>query len=192
MAKLSYTHEAGWPMMKPLGKKEAELVKRNLTSDEVVLGQVIGSFGQAAVATTQKVLVVKTGLMAGQTFGGKATSFDYRNIGAVEVRSGLSQGEMEIINPSMPSSQGNRYKDKVKIAETPNGLVFGKTNLKLFEEFASKVRNQVGVTTAPPPASATAGPAIPDQIRQLAELHAAGVLTDAEFSSKKSELLSRM
>jgi uncharacterized protein YnzC (UPF0291/DUF896 family) len=31
-----------------------------------------------------------------------------------------------------------------------------------------------------------------DQIRELAELHKAGVLTDEEFSAKKGELLARM
>ena len=50
--------------------------------------------------------------MSGQTFGGKATSFDYRNIGAVEVRAGFSQGEMQITNPSMPSSQAIAIKTK--------------------------------------------------------------------------------
>ena len=58
------------------------------------------------------MLVVKTGIMSGQTFGGKATSFDYRNIGAVEVRTGFSQGEMQITNPSMPSSQAIAIKTK--------------------------------------------------------------------------------
>ncbi|MFP5329801.1 MAG: SHOCT domain-containing protein [Alphaproteobacteria bacterium] len=33
---------------------------------------------------------------------------------------------------------------------------------------------------------------IMDQIRKLAELHAAGILTEEEFTAKKSELLSRL
>lgn len=31
-----------------------------------------------------------------------------------------------------------------------------------------------------------------DQIRKLAELHEQGILTDEEFTAKKTELLSRM
>jgi hypothetical protein len=31
-----------------------------------------------------------------------------------------------------------------------------------------------------------------DQIRKLAELHEEGILTDEEFSAKKSELLGRL
>jgi hypothetical protein len=47
---------------------------------------------------------------------------------------------------------------------------------------------------APPVAPQESPPAapIPEQIRQLAELHAAGALTDEEFSTKKTELLARM
>ena len=33
---------------------------------------------------------------------------------------------------------------------------------------------------------------IAEQIKQLLDLHAAGILTDDEFSAKKAELLSRM
>jgi hypothetical protein len=44
--------------------------------------------------------------MAGTTFGGKATSFDYRTIVGVEVRSGFSQGEFEIIAAALSAPQG--------------------------------------------------------------------------------------
>ncbi|MGW5569840.1 SHOCT domain-containing protein [Nocardia thailandica] len=35
-------------------------------------------------------------------------------------------------------------------------------------------------------------PDIADQLRKLAELYEAGILTEAEFSAKKQELLDRM
>jgi hypothetical protein len=59
------------------------------------------------------------------------------------------------------------------------------------------VRHRISATK---PAAATGGAPdatpvssdVPDQIRQLAELRAAGVLTEEEFAAKKAELLSRM
>jgi hypothetical protein len=36
------------------------------------------------------------------------------------------------------------------------------------------------------------GPSIPNQIAELAKLRDQGVVTDAEFQAKKTELLSRM
>lgn len=196
MAKLTVSYNEGWPMMAPLGKKEAGLVERNLTSGEKVLGQVVANFGQAVIATDHKVLVIKTGMMSGQTFGGKATSFDYRMIGGIEVRSGWAQGEMEIINPIMAASQGNRNRDRVKIAEAPNGVVFAKTNAKIFDAFASKIRERVALAHSPAavaPAPAAPPPAsIPDQIRKLGALRDAGLLTEQEFATKKAELLARL
>lgn len=42
------------------------------------------------------------------------------------------------------------------------------------------------------PTSAASQPDIADQIKKLADLHAAGVLTDEEFNAKKADLLDRM
>lgn len=67
--------------------------------------------------------------------------------------------------------------------------------IKASEELANFVR-QVQ-TRAGQPTAATAPPAggstsIPEQIKALADLHAAGVLTDQEFEAKKADLLNRM
>lgn len=45
---------------------------------------------------------------------------------------------------------------------------------------------------APADRAAGADPAVVEQLRQLGDLHAAGVLTDDEFSAKKADLLARM
>jgi len=198
MAKLTFEYVDGWPLMQPLGKKEADLLNRNMAQGERVLGQVIGSFGQVVVATDHKILVVKTGLMAGQTFGGKATSFDYRTLVGVEVRTGFAQGEFEIIAAALSAPQGNRNRDKVKISESPNGVVFGKSDGRHFDAMAAKIREMTaaahgaGTAVRPQPAPAASEPSIPEQIKALADLHAAGILTDDEFAAKKSELLARM
>ena len=198
MARLTVSYFDGWPMMQPLGKKEADLLKRNTAQGEKILGLVIANFGQAVVATDHKVLVVKTGLMAGQTFGGKATSFDYRTLVGVEVRTGWTQGEFEIIAAALSAPQRNRTKDKVNIAESPNGVVFAKQLARHFDAMAAKVREMTGVAhgagtaVRPQPTSAASEPSIPEQIKALADLHAAGILTDDEFAAKKAELLARM
>jgi hypothetical protein len=69
------------------------------------------------------------------------------------------------------------------------------------EEIDRRVRarhqpaNPPATPAASAPATAAAGPAgpgIPKQIRQLAELRDAGILTPEEFEAKKTELLGRM
>jgi hypothetical protein len=113
VSKLTVKTLDGWPNMQPLDKKEADLLNRNMAPGERILGQVIGQSRQAVVATDHKVLVIKTGLMAGQTFGGKATSFDYRTIVGVEVRTGWAQGESSRLSrrrSALPSATAPRTK----------------------------------------------------------------------------------
>lgn len=56
---------------------------------------------------------------------------------------------------------------------------------------AAREGDQSRAISAPAP-SAPPNPTIPDQIQQLAVLHATGALTDEEFAAKKAELLARM
>lgn len=192
MAKKTCTYNDGWPLMQPLGAKEDQLRNQNLAPGEQVLGQVIGNFSQAVIATTHKVLIVKHGIMAGQTFGGKATSYDYRNIMGVEVRTGFSQGEFEVVVGGLATPAGNRNKDRIKAAESPNAVVFAKTDQKYFQSMATQIRLMASQPPAASSGHASRQVPTPEQIRQLAELHAAGILTDGEFAEKKADLLRRM
>jgi hypothetical protein len=124
MARLTVKTVDGWPVMEPLGEKEGDLLKRNMAPGERVLGQVIGSRGQAVVATDHKVLLVKTG----------ATSFDYRYLVGVEVTTGWAIGEFEIVD----------------IEENPNGLAFNKQDARHFDAMAAKIREMTGAAQRHP------------------------------------------
>ena len=60
------------------------------------------------------------------------------------------------------------------------------------ESIMSVLREPLEALSHPSPESTSAAEDVPDQIRKLAELRDAGILTDKEFDSKKSELLARM
>jgi len=190
MARPTVEYEEGWPFMVPLGKKESALVQSTLGEGETIIGAVIGNFGQAAIATELRILIVKTGLMAGQTFGGKVTSFDYRNIIGIEVKTGLGQGEFELLSGGLSNMQGNKTRTKVKMAEAPNGLVFGKVDLKAFQDMATKIREMTAKAHGGNASNSTES--IPDSIKKLSELKDAGILTSEEFEAKKVELLKRL
>jgi hypothetical protein len=151
ITKKTHTYSDGWPVMQPLGAKEVQLRDQNMTSGERVLGQVIGWFDQAVIATTQKVLVVKHGYWAGQAFGEKATSYDYHNITGVEVRTGFSQGQFEVIVDGLATPSGNRKKDQVEVTESPNAVIFRSTDQKLFQSMAAQIR----LMAAQPPAASS-------------------------------------
>ena len=117
IGKKTHTDSDGWPVMEPLGAKEAQLRDQNMTSGERVLGQVIGWFDQAVIATTQKVLVVKHGHWAGQAE--KATSYDYREITGVEVSTGFTQGQFKVIVGGLAAPKGKRNKDRIEVLRDP-------------------------------------------------------------------------
>jgi hypothetical protein len=148
--KKTHAYNDGWPVMQPLGAKEVQLRDQNMTSGERVLGQVIGLRGHAVIATTQKVLVVKHGFMAGLAFDGKATSYDYRSVMGVEVRTGFSQNVFEVVVGGLAVPKGHRNKDKVEIMESPNAVFFRSTNKRLFQSMAAQIRLMV---SQPPAAS---------------------------------------
>ena len=78
------------------------------------------------------------------------------------------------------------------MAEAPNAVVFAKTDLKPFQSMATQIRLMLSQPLTVSSGHTSPIVSIPEQIRQLAELHAAGILTDAEFAAKKAELLRRM
>ena len=86
--------------------------------------------------------------MAGQTFGGKATSFDYRNIMGVEVRTGFASGDLELIVGGLATPRG---KAKVKANEAPNAISFASVEQKLFQSMATQIRMMSGQPLAVAP-----------------------------------------
>jgi hypothetical protein len=74
-----------------------------------------------------------------------------------------------------------------------NSVLFRHSQRKEFEALRDEVQAaRTGAHALPAVRVAGSEPDIAEQIRKLAELHAAGALTDAEFAAKKTELLSRV
>jgi hypothetical protein len=96
----------------------------------------------------------------------------------------LGHIQFTLIGGSTDSRKG--YKDE-------NALQFQKSRVAAFREVKSTVerlmREARQAHSAPP---APAPMDVPDQLRKLAELRDAGILTAAEFDAKKADLLRRM
>lgn len=189
MAKIQTQIVDGWPMMTPLGKKESALLSQHLATGEKVLGQVIGSFGQAVIATDHKLLIIKTGMMSGQAFGGKATGFDYRTVVGIEVRTGFAQGEFEVLAGGLGNNQRSNLGAKVNMAEQPNGVVFGKVDASAFNAIAGKIRELSANAHAPAQPAAGETHSVADELAKFAALRDQGVITEEEFQARKAALL---
>lgn len=82
--------------------------------------------------------------------------------------------------------------DMATVSSAPTGGA-SSASASVSSAFAARPMSPRPAAQAPSPAAAEAGPAdILSILERLAELHRKGVLTDAEFSGKKAELLARL
>lgn len=122
------------------------------------------------VLTTERVIVRKAGLI------GKSVDYGLADIASIQwVNNGFKQANTVIITAT-------ESKTEVRLVEPAEGQMF-------VDAVRVAVQKKKLPSTA---ASAVAKPDIVGQIRQLGELHQAGILTDEEFSAKKAELLKRL
>jgi len=188
-----YRLAAGGYPMHSLGKKESAQLAQALIPGEKVLSQCVGMSGQSLVVTDQKVLIIKTGFMAGTSFGAKATTFDYRMISSVEVRTGPVTGALSISAGGVAQRDRTYWGQKGNDAyKSPDAIPIAKAQAPEFQRAAALIRELAGRSHVASQPAAAGAPDPLDQLKKLGELRDAGVLTAAEFEAKKGELLSRM
>jgi|SRR5579859_495090 len=187
-------HDGSLPMDKLHGRAK-DLLTKSLGPGEPVLAQINGVSDIATlVLTDRRALIIKVGWRTGQTLGGKVTSFDYRNITSVEVRASIVTGSFEISAGGVQGPERSYWATgKGGSWEAPNIIPITKKEEPTFQRVATFIRERVreanqpaAVTFTPPPID------IPDQLRKLAELKNQGILTEAEFEAKKTDLLARL
>ena len=149
----------------------------HLDAGERVVASVLGAYEvkrlgadstrSGVMAATDRRLVFYAKKMGGYDL----ESFPYENITSFEQGKGMSGPSVTFI------ASGNQAKLKW----------ISKGDMTAFME---AVRSRMGKRSAADAGSAE--PDIADQIRKLADLRDAGILSSAEFEAKKTDLLSRM
>lgn len=138
MAKITTEFVDGWPVMRPLGRREQALLNAELQGDEVLLGQAIGTLAQTVVATDRRVIIVKAGATSGRIFGGRATAFPYEQITGVDLTNRIAQGDFAILTAA---SVVNPYDTRrVNLLEEPNAVIFSKLDREAFTLMAENIR----------------------------------------------------
>ena len=180
--------------MEPLHRRAQKLLKGGLGQGETVLGQICGvARSQCLALTDQRAIIIKVGWRAGQTLGAKVTSFDYRNITSIEVRTSIMTGTFEIATGGVQGTERSYWQGSNKASSAwraPNVIPIAKRQQAAFQQVAAFIRAQ-----SRPPAPQSAQPTtpdVPDQIRKLADLRDQGTLTPEEFEAKKADLLARI
>jgi hypothetical protein len=147
--------------------------------------------GISSGKVTAGVLTLGLSTLATGVKGGKASTemIPVKSISSVTTkRDGFSNTIVQVITTGNTVDFRVSHKEAAAVKEVLTQLIVG-----------SHPSQQVAPAAAPayaaPPAEpAPAAPAadVPAQLQQLAGLHAAGILSDGEFATKKAELLARM
>src|ERR1039458_8419125 len=79
-----------------LPEKTKKLALQHIAPDEWVFLTFVGARGQSLIALADRLLIVKTGFMAGNTFGGQASTFPYREITGVDIQTHLTTAVLQV------------------------------------------------------------------------------------------------
>lgn len=164
-------------------------------ADPAIRLVIVGMGGQAVVALDDRCVVLKPGWLASSTGGGRVTTFDYRDVTSVQMHTHISTGVLEILTPSHSGSQEHDYwttrRDRQPL-KLPNCIPIAKRDLGAIAPQVEALRRLVSLSKRPAEPARTEHlnrPALADQLRNLAELHQAGSLSDEEFAQAKAALL---
>jgi hypothetical protein len=173
-----------------------------LTSGEIVQVKLKGAFKEGLVCTESRVIILKGGFMAGQMLGTTCFQQSYSNISGVQVKFHFGTGYLELNSGGMQNTPKSYWStDKSgDPAKAPNCISLNNKNQK--EKFQractfilQKIYGAHGSDATRTPAQ-TATTMSQDEIfaaiEKLGKLKDAGVLSEAEFLTKKTDLLQRL
>ena len=202
-----------WPRTKVTGRlsRKADLAIRRQCHGDEQPWLILTSSGGAGtlVAFDDRLAIIKTGamtsLMAGSLGGERSATFHFSDVTGIEYNSGFLNGVLEVLTPSYNGSANRDYwrgSNRSRNADSndpwtlSNCLPLSKVEynaaLQDVNELKARISRakQVNVhVVAPAPATAPSGDGLADQLRKLADLRDAGVLTDEEFAAAKARVL---
>ncbi len=139
-------------------------------------------------------MVVKKGFMAGASFGGRATSFDFVDIGGVQVNTGMVNGTIEIHSAALGATKAGDFfttRKKEDPYKLPNCIPIAKKNLATYEPYLAQLRTLIGDAKKHihQPVAPTSDD-VSSRLERIVELHRTGVLSDEEFAAAKQKAIN--
>jgi hypothetical protein len=179
-------------MIEPISKKLDRALSLALAPNEQVVVKLPGTFKEALVCTSTRVIILKAGWMTGQWFGTDMFQCPYPNVAGAQVNFHLLTGYFELSAGGMQNTKKSFWNsDKaVNAAKAPNCVSIGG------RDRADKFRLACAFIMHMASGGARAGIQTGDDsihtLERLAKLRDAGVISAAEFESKKTQILSRL
>ncbi len=211
-ARLEAAKGAEWPnsiVRGKLGRKASEAILRQCHEDEQPWFILTSSGGAGTLAAfDDRAVIIKTGaltsFMAGSLGGERTATFHFTDITGVEYNSGFVNGVLEVLTPSYSGTANHDFwsgagKSRNSAASDPytlsNALPLSKPEynacLAEINELKARISRAKAPTVLVAPAPVPVADGLAEQIQKLADLRAAGVLSDDEFASAKARLIAQ-
>ncbi|MER5184781.1 PH domain-containing protein [Streptomyces sp. NPDC002896] len=159
-------------------KREIKKLPEHLAPGETVRFLAAGTYDEAAglvALTDRRVLMLRHGFT-----GSQLTDFPLERISSVQTSSTLGLGTLKIhVSGNVSTIKQIATRDLGPLADAIRAEM-------------GKITESALARTSLAPAPAPFQPDVFAQIAKLSELHAAGILNDSEFQTKKAELLARL
>lgn len=183
-----------------VSKKASLAIARQCHNPDEAPWLILGAGSSGVLAAWgDRLAIVKTGavtsMFAGSLGGERTATFHFVDITGLEYNSGMINGVLEVLTPSY---SGGRTKDFWSSGESDpfkqsNCLPLSKSEFSRVASDIAELRSRIAESKRPTIAQVGPPPppgGIASQLREMADLHDAGVLTDEEFSAAKQRLLS--
>ncbi len=181
--------------LKMLHKKTRKHLDPHLRDDENVIAVIKGGSEQALIALDHRLIIVKPGMMAGATFGARVTSFEYRDISAIEVNTKLTTAVIEVMTPGYQGTRPSSYwstsnKHGDSAWQISNCLPMNRKQADAAQPAVNLIRERIQLDRVSTPTHAPAAGGIADELRKLSELRDQGILSESEFEAAKARTLA--
>lgn len=180
-------------------KVQRYMKKRGVLLPGESVEAVLGSSSQVIVITDRRLIVVKVGVVAGSTGGGRVTSFDFKDVTGLQVQLGVLMGSLSVQSPGYGATQTGDYwsnRNQKNVLQLPNVIVWSKPDDKKFAAELAYAHQRIATAQTPrtgepqqeehPPT-----PSLAAELQQLADLYAAGVLSESEFEAAKTQAIQQ-
>lgn len=170
-----------------LGGRGEKLLSNNLHNEETIAIKLKGSNGEALVMSNKRLYVLKWGYFTGSLFGGRCLGFEFDDITAIEIKTGLIFGTVEVLTPATQNAQRSVWSTGQNNATTSDNVVtFTRELFNSFREAVNIVREKINNSRQ----KGTTNYRDINDLEKLALLRDKKVITSAEFEAKKKQILS--
>jgi hypothetical protein len=184
-------------------------IQQNRIDDEKIEAIIVGdvAFDGALVGFSDRCMILKGGaigsFMSDSLGGGRATTFYYKQITGIEFNGGMINGVLEVLTPSYQGTANKDYWKGLDIGykanrdgnnpyTLSNTLPMTKINYQDAKPLIDIIRKKIADAHSPTIVVNQQQPSdLAGQIKNLADLHSQGILSDEEFQKAKGKLLGQ-